>query len=138
FREKGVRENRYIDFEWALKVCKAVEFDVRLNGDNEIVIFHDNDFKRIGNNSLKVRKATQKDIDHIFKTNKDWKPTLFNDYIDNLSDKYEWINVEIKPNRYTEQEYQIFKEALLKLRKKTKAEIVVSSFSKNDLNFIAT
>jgi glycerophosphoryl diester phosphodiesterase len=39
------------------------------------------------------------------------------------------INVEIKPDRYTDSEYKSIREALDILRKSTEAEIVVSSFS---------
>jgi len=99
--KKLTGENRMIDFRNALKVCKAVEFDIRMTKDNKIIIFHDHHFKRIGHTDQTVKNLTYNEIKNIdfFKKNTEYLPSLFiEDFIKELADQYEMINVEIKPD----------------------------------------
>src|SRR5436189_3322879 len=91
-------ENRMIDFQNALKICKAVEFDIRLTKDNKVIIFHDDTFQRIGNNKSNVHDLTFSEINNLvfFKKHLNSKPPLFSDFIKELSSDYQMINVEIK------------------------------------------
>ncbi|ATZ21857.1 glycerophosphodiester phosphodiesterase [Mesoplasma tabanidae] len=139
FRAPG-RENRMIDFIDSLKICKGVEFDIRLTKDKKIIIFHDHNLKRIGQVNKTVKSLTFDEIKNIkfFKDKPENIPPLFiEDFIEKISDQYKFINVEIKPDRNTKQEFDIIKNALQLLRKKTKAEIVVSSFGHEALKFIS-
>ncbi|AUB32118.1 glycerophosphodiester phosphodiesterase [Spiroplasma floricola] len=139
FRGKN-RENRMIDFEDALKTCLAVEFDIRMTKDKKIIIFHDHNFKRIGNLNKTVRSLTYKEIENMdyFKQNPDFLPPLFiEDFIMKISKEYNFINVEIKPDRNTVEEFEQIKRALNLLREQTNAEIVVSSFELKVLKFIS-
>ncbi|AVN64672.1 MULTISPECIES: glycerophosphodiester phosphodiesterase [Mesoplasma] len=139
FRAPG-RENRMIDFTDALKTCKGVEFDIRLTKDKKIIIFHDHNLKRIGKVDKTIKSQTFNEIKSIkfFKEHPENIPPLFiEDFIQKISNKYEFINVEIKPDRNTKEEFEIIKNALELLRKKTKAEIVVSSFGYEALKFIS-
>lgn len=127
-------ENRMIDFENALKICSAVEFDIRLTKDNKVIIFHDDNFERIANDKNDVKNLCYEEIINLifFKNNKDWIPPLFNDFIEKLSKHYQMINVEIKEEinrKYTEKEIMIIFAAIKKLSKNTNAEIIVSSFN---------
>lgn len=134
-------ENRLVDFEQALKYTKGVEFDIRMTKDKKIIIFHDHHFGRIGGVKELVSNFTYDEIKQIpfFKNNPSYLPPLFiEDFADKLSDKYEFINVEIKPSKYSDNDYHEIKRSLKNLRNKTKAEIVVSSFGINDLKFITT
>lgn len=138
FRTKD-GENRMVDFEKALFYCKAVEFDIRLTKDKEIIIFHDHNFTRIGNTKDRVKSLTYEQIKNIdfFKKNPDYLPPLFiKDFVNNLSERYVMINVEIKPDRYDKYDFLLIKDALLNLREKTQAEIIVSSFGTSCLEFI--
>ncbi|WP_236608520.1 glycerophosphodiester phosphodiesterase [Spiroplasma taiwanense] len=58
-------ENRFIDFQNALKKCRAVEFDIRMTKDKKIIIFHDHNFKRIGSIDETVRSFTYEEIKNI-------------------------------------------------------------------------
>ncbi|ATZ17395.1 glycerophosphoryl diester phosphodiesterase [Williamsoniiplasma luminosum] len=134
-------ENRMVDFIQALKICKAVEFDIRLTKDKRIIIFHDHHLRRIGHENTTIRKITYQDLCNLefFQKNKDYLPPLFiEDFIAKISDQYKMINVEVKPDRYSVQEFKQLKTALDILRSTTKAEIVVSSFSVNVLKWITT
>ena len=126
-------ENRLIDFIDALKVVKAVEFDVRLTHDKKVVIFHDYNFARIGKFNEKVKNLTYKQIKNLpfFIKNKQWIPILLSDFKKLIGDKYEFINIEIKPDYYSDKDYEIIFNQIHQF-KSLKAEIVVSSFSKKD------
>lgn len=134
-------ENRIIDFQNALKICQAVEFDIRLTKDNKVIIFHDDTFERIANNKSGVNNLSYKEIINLnfFKNNKNWIPPLFTDFIENLSKDYQMINVEIKEEinrKYTQNELMIIFSELKKLQNRTKAEIIVSSFNQQLLEEI--
>lgn len=134
------RENQMTNFVEALKTCKAVEFDIRMTKDKQIIIFHDHNFKRIGQTNKTVKNLTYQEIKELsfFKDNPEFLPPLFiEDFANKLAKKYQMINVEIKADHYTEKEFYILENALKILKKKTNAEIIVSSFSLKILNFIA-
>ncbi|WP_342266362.1 glycerophosphodiester phosphodiesterase family protein [Spiroplasma endosymbiont of Villa modesta] len=134
-------ENRIIDFQNALKICQAVEFDIRLTKDNKVIIFHDDTFERIANNKSEVSSLLYEEIINLefFKNNKEWIPPLFNDFIEKLSKNYQMINVEIKEEinrKYTSNQLMVIFSEIKKLEKKSKAEIIVSSFNHQLLNEI--
>lgn len=135
-------ENRIVDFINALKTCKAVEFDIRMTKDEKIIIFHDNDFKRIGNENKTVNSLSYQEIKNLdfFKNNPDFlPPLLINDFAKNLANKYQVINVEIKAevNRnYSNKELEIIFSEIKNLTFYTEAEIIVSSFNQNLLDEI--
>ncbi|MGL5268275.1 MAG: glycerophosphodiester phosphodiesterase [Spiroplasma sp.] len=133
-------ENLMINFVEALKTCSAIEFDIRMTKDKKIIIFHDHNFKRIGQTNKTVKSLTYQEIKQInfFKKNPEFLPPLFiEDFANKLARQYQMINVEIKPNYYTKKEFFILEKALKELKKKTQAEIIVSSFSLKTLKFIA-
>lgn len=137
-----VGENRMIDFINALKICKAVEFDIRLTKDQKVIIFHDDDFKRIGNEDKAVNSLTYQAIKNLdfFKTHSEAIPPLFiDDFAKKIAKKYEVINVEIKEEvnrKYSSQELKIIFGEIEKLATYTKAETIVSSFNHDLLNEI--
>ncbi|EOA07299.1 Glycerophosphoryl diester phosphodiesterase [Mycoplasma yeatsii 13926] len=130
-------ENRVFDFENALKITKAVEFDIRLTRDNQVIIFHDHNFKRIGKLNRTVKSMTYDEIKQIpyFKENPLWLPPLFEEFMDQHLNQYEMINVEIKPDNYTKDQLDIVFKSIEKYTNKG-VEIIVSSFSPNVLNEI--
>lgn len=128
-------ENRMIDFTNTLKTCTAVEFDIRLTKDEKVIIFHDNDFKRIGKENKEVINLTYQTIKNLtfFKNNPEFlPPLLIDDFAKNLANKYQVINVEIKEtsNReYSSKELAIIFAEIKKLASYTEAEIIVSTFN---------
>lgn len=135
-----IRKNQMTNFAEALKTCKGVEFDIRMTKDKQIIIFHDHNFKRIGQTNKTVKSLTYQEIKELsfFKDNPDFLPPLFiEDFTKKLAKKYQIINVEIKADHYTKKEFYMLENALKILKKKTQAEIIVSSFSWKILKFIA-
>lgn len=133
------QENRWIDFKKALKFAKAVEFDIRLTKDCKVIIFHDYNFKRIGKYNQRVKSLTYQEIKNLpyFQQFPEWTPLLLKDFRDSLGSKYDFINIEIKPDYYSSKEYEIILDEI-RTFKKLKSEIVVSSFSKKDQQQILT
>lgn len=89
-----------INLAWENEV-KAVEIDVRLTADNEIVVIHDKNTKRTGNINLTIRSSTLKELKTIdvgFKKGSKWKgeniPSL-KEVIDTLPEKGKLI-IELK------------------------------------------
>lgn len=123
-------ENREYDFKNALTICKAVEFDIRLTKDDKIIIFHDHHFRRIGNLNRGVKTLIYEEITKIpyFVENPLATPILFEVFMDRYLDQYKMINVEIKPDHYTEEELDIIFNSIKKYCNKG-VEIIVSSFS---------
>ncbi|WP_161565534.1 glycerophosphodiester phosphodiesterase family protein [Mycoplasma sp. ATU-Cv-703] len=125
----GDKENRAVDFQNALQFTRAVEFDVRLTRDKQVLIFHDEDFYRIARDSRRVKSLDFAQIKQInfFLNKPDFTPLLFDDFMEKFGDDYQLINVEIKPDHYTlEEEKIIFNK--IQSWKHLKAQIIVSSF----------
>ncbi|SYV94790.1 cytoplasmic glycerophosphodiester phosphodiesterase, partial [Mycoplasma putrefaciens] len=130
-------ENRVYDFKNALKITKAVEFDIRLTRDDKIIIFHDHHFKRIGNLDKTVKSLTYNEIKQIpfFVENPDSLPALFEEFMDQYFKQYQMINIEIKPDNFTDKQLDIVFNAIKKYTNQG-VEIIVSSFSTNVLHEI--
>jgi len=59
-------ENTKVAIEQAIDdEADWVEIDVQETADGEVVVFHDSDFKRLGNVDLKIWDATMEDLKHI-------------------------------------------------------------------------
>lgn len=133
---RGFGENRMVDFEKALKNCSAVEFDLRLTKDQQIIIFHDANFGRFGHKKKKVSQTTYSEIielAHFKKHPEDLPPLFLGDFLTKCAPYYKNMNVEIKSEKYSLEDFKIFQNALHELRNKTTANIIVTSFSKDVL-----
>lgn len=130
FRTKD-GENRLIDFENALKFTNSVEFDIRLTKDKQVIIFHDDNFKRIANDKRKVQDLTYQEIRAMsfFQQNLQSLPPLLSQFKKQLGNHYRFVNIEIKVAQYSEQDYEILIRSINDLDQ-LNCEIVVSSFDK--------
>lgn len=83
--EKGIPENTIAAFSKAIEKNTAIELDVHILKDNNIVVFHDDDLSRCCNINKKVKDLTIKNIKELRLFNTDHKiPTLVDtlDFID--------------------------------------------------------
>lgn len=83
--EKGIPENTIASFEKAIERKVAIELDVHILKDNNIVVFHDDNLKRACGVDKNIKDLTLKEIKDIRLFNTDYKiPTLIDtlDYID--------------------------------------------------------
>jgi len=71
-------ENSYAGLEAALKAgALLIEFDLQMNADGSLVVFHDFDFKRVGNDNSSIFKMTDEQL-----------KSLSIHYPDRFKDKY--------------------------------------------------
>ena len=72
-----VPENSLASFKKAIRENYAIEFDVHLLKDNTIVVFHDDDLKRMCNSNKKLKDLTLNEIkEYKLKESKEKIPTL--------------------------------------------------------------
>jgi len=96
-----ITENTIPSFEKAIEQgVDGIEFDIRLTKDNKIVIFHDEDLKRLNGERRKIKNLTYTQLQHLklkkTKTqNHESFIPLLNDVIP-LLNKLKVINIEIK------------------------------------------
>lgn len=135
---RGFGNNRIQDFKAALKQTKAVEFDLRLTKDKRIIICHDSNFYALTGHTGSVRKMTYSQIKQIpfFIEHPELIPPLFlTDFVP-IAKEYKVIDIEIKPNHYRWLDFWFYQRAFNILRRRTKAEIIISSFSNEVMDWM--
>lgn len=104
--EKGIPENSLAAFVLAAKNGYAIEFDIRLTKDGEVVVLHDSSLKRMCGIDKKVYELTLKEL-------KEYNLLSTNEKIPTLSEMLETVGestllfVEVKADDYSP--YEIFK-----------------------------
>ena len=73
---KKITENTLEAFELAIKNNYIIEFDIHLLKDKNIVVYHDNNLKRLTGMNKKIRKLTLQEINQIKLPNNLKIPTL--------------------------------------------------------------
>ena len=63
-------ENTIESFKETIKKGYTIELDVHLIKDNNIIVYHDDDFKRLCNSNLKLKNSTIDDINKLRINNK--------------------------------------------------------------------
>ena len=99
-----ITENTVPSFQKAIdQGAEGIEFDIRLSKDNQLVVFHDADLKRLSNQTEKIKKLTLAELQAV-ELNKQtgqkedvYIPSL-NDLLP-LFNKVKVINIEIKSDR---------------------------------------
>lgn len=106
--EKGIPENSLAAFDLAAKNGYAIEFDIRLTKDGEVVVLHDSSLNRMCGIDKKVYELTLKEL-------KEYNLLSTNEKIPTLSEMLETVGestllfVEVKADDYSP--YEIFKRA---------------------------
>ena len=129
FDNEKIIENTIKAFKKANNSKHPYEFDVRLTKDEKVVVFHDENLKRLGNYDKKISDMTYAEIKKIKLLNADTIP-LFEDVL-KLDNKY-GILIEIKNetnNRYLE-------DKVLELLKDYDKDYSIISFNKSTLKYI--
>lgn len=124
--EKGIPENTIIAFEKAIERKVAIELDVHMLKDNNIVVFHDDNLKRACKIDKKVKDLTLKDIKNLRLFNTNHKiPTLVDtlDYIDSRVP----IILEVK----TDIKAKIICPNLISILDRYKGKMAIKSFDPN-------
>ena len=117
-------ENTINAFKEAVKKKYIIEFDVHLLKDNTVVVFHDDNLKRMTGQNKKLKDCTYEEI-------KDLQLLDSNDYIPTLKEVLKIINgkvpiiVELKSDR----KVGLLEKELVKQLDKYKGKFCVKSFN---------
>ena len=117
-------ENTINAFKEAVKKKYIIEFDVHLLKDNTVVVFHDDNLKRMTGQNKKLKDCTYEEI-------KDLQLLDSNDYIPTLKEVLKIINgkvpiiVELKSDR----KVRLLEKELVKQLDKYKGKFCVKSFN---------
>lgn len=96
--DKFIPENSLGAFLLAVKSNFVIELDIHLLADGQIVVFHDEDLKRMCNKNIKISQLTSKNINQIYLNNSIEKIPLLSDVFQVVSGSVP-ILIEIKDQR---------------------------------------
>lgn len=99
--KKGVPENSLAAFKSAIENGFALEIDIHVTKDNKIVIFHDDDLKRVCNNEGVVEQMTFDELSDFNLLGTDYKIPLLEELLE-ICDENSLLVIEYKcgPKNY--------------------------------------
>lgn len=137
--EKGIPENSIEAFRQAIKCNYIIELDIHILKDNSIVVFHDDNLKRMTGVNRELKDVTYKDIKNL-------KLLNTNNYIPLLTDVLKLVNrkvpliiefkYDVKTGRLEEKAMEILKEYKGKYAVKSFNVLSVYWFKRNFPNVI--
>lgn len=95
YLEKGIPENTIAAFSKAIEKSIAIELDVHILKDNNIIVFHDDTLNRCCNINKKIKDLTIKDIKEVKLFNTEHKISTFSDVLDYIDARVP-IVIEVK------------------------------------------
>ena len=93
--DENYPENTKPAFEEAIKGGFAIEMDVQMTSDGELVVFHDDNIKRLTGKNLDIRDLTLEKVKKLRPNNKEYEILTFKEFL-NLVDGKVPVVVEIK------------------------------------------
>lgn len=132
FDNKLVPENTIPAFKKALELNYPIELDVQLTKDNTLVVFHDEDLKRMANRNEKIKDLDYAELKKIKIL--DTKETIpkFEDVLKLIKDKI-LIDIEIKDTKKIKETCEILMEELKEYK-----NYVIKSFNPKIVRYINT
>lgn len=122
--DKGVIENTIQAFEKAIEYKYIIELDVHSISDNIIVVFHDDNLKRLTGIDKKIKECTYNELRKIRLNNTDsYIPTL--EEVLQLVDGKVPILIELKYNKFV----GVLEKELMKILSKYTGEYAIQSFN---------
>lgn len=129
--DKDKPENSMGAFKKALEKDIAIEFDVHLLKDNKIVVFHDDNLKRMTGIDKKINELSYDEIKDIKLANSDEKIPLFEDVLKLVNGKV-LLDIELK---YDHEKYKL-EDALIEILKDYTGKIVLKSFDYKTVKYL--
>lgn len=121
---KGIPENSIESFKEAIKNNYIIELDIHLLKDNNIVVFHDDDLKRMTGVNKIIKDTTYEEIKNLKLQNTDNYIPLFKDVLKIIAGKVPII-IELK----NDNKYGKLEKEMMNLLKDYKGKYVIKSFS---------
>lgn len=123
YDNKTIFENSIQAFKKALEFNLPIELDIHLLKDNTLVVFHDDNLKRMINKDIKVKDCTYEQLNNYIFENKKFKvPTLLE--VLNIVKGKVFLDIEIKDDG----NYKKTCEELTKLLDVYKGNFIIKSF----------
>ena len=127
-KNKIIPENSMLAFKAAIEKNYAIEFDINITKDNQIVVFHDDDLNRLCNKKENIEDVSYdflKDL-NLYESNE--KIPLLKELLDQVAGKIQLI-IEIKKHK----NIGLLENILLEMLKEYKGEYFICSFEKDIL-----
>ena len=127
-KNKIIPENSMLAFKAAIEKNYAIEFDINITKDNQIIVFHDYDLNRLCNKKENIEDESYdflKDL-NLYESNE--KIPLLKELLDEVAGKIPLI-IEIKKHK----NIGLLENILLEMLKEYKGEYFICSFEKDIL-----
>lgn len=98
FDNEKIVENTLESFQKAIECHYAIEFDVQLTKDNRLVVFHDDDLKRLANRNDIVQNMDSSELTRIKLLNTNQTIPYLKDVL-TLNHNQVLMDIEIKPTK---------------------------------------
>lgn len=118
-----VPENSLLAFKLALEKNVAIELDVHVLKDNSIVVFHDNNLKRMTGIDKELRDCTYEEIKKLKLLNSNEHIPLLNEVL-SIVDKKVLIDIELKDD----EPKHLLEDELIKILSDYEGKIILKSF----------
>lgn len=129
--DKDTPENSMGALKKALEKDIAIEFDVHLLKDNKIVVFHDDNLKRMTGIDKKINELSYDEIKDIKLANSDEKIPLLEDVLKLVNGKV-LLDIELKCDH---EKYKL-EDALIEVLKDYTGKIVLKSFDYKTVKYL--
>ena len=123
-KENNIPENSILAFEKAIEKDYPIELDVHLSKDRKIVVFHDDNLKRMTGIDKKIKALNYDEIKDLKLDNTNCKIPLFSDVL-KLVNGMVPILIEIKSDRKTGET----ERELVKILKEYNGKYAIQSFN---------
>jgi len=124
YNNLDIPENSIKGFKEALKQNMTIEFDVRITSDNELVVFHDANLKRmVGIDSL-IENLSFEEVKKLKLLDTDEQIHTFKEVLD-LVDGKVLLDIEIKPTR----KCKIITKKVIEILSQYNGKFLLKSFS---------
>ena len=122
FDNKKVPENSLLSFKKAIKNNLAIELDLHLLKDNSVVVFHDNNLKRLTGINKELEDLNYSDINNLYLLNTKEHIPLFKEVLNLIKGEVPLI-IELKTNNC------LLVDKVMKLLISYKGEYCLKSFN---------
>ncbi|PUE63596.1 glycerophosphodiester phosphodiesterase family protein [Arcobacter caeni] len=127
-KSRIIPENSILAFKAAIEKNYAIEFDINITKDNQIVVFHDDDLNRLCNKKEKIEEITYDFFKDLRLYESDEKIPLLKELLDEVNGQIPLV-IEIKKH----ENIGVLEDILIKMLKEYKGEYFICSFEKDIL-----
>lgn len=120
----NIPENSLLAFQKAIELNLPIELDIQITKDNKLVIFHDNNLKRMTGENKLIQDLTYEEIKNLKLLNTKEKIPTFKEVLNLVKGKV-LIDIEIKTTKKKEE----IAKSILKELNNYKGEIIIKSFN---------